>query len=472
MFILAVIIAIISGLLILEGSKSSIGMLIFIFLSLIYTSAALSLGFKKTNKFIAYIIIATVAFPYLIQFKGKDAFTITTLLIYFIFIVLALSLLIAKKKIALENFRSAYFMPFLILIGFTFSFIFNPYFIAQSTRYYAANVSGILLYFIIITMFKKHNDIILSIKIILLILILQCGISYLQLQFPAAANYLIPFGTRIDTPRVSIVEGMLRATGTIWDYELLAEWFLIGAVLSIYLIFERKNYLYILGLFINLGGILFTKTRSDIFLFSFAFIIMFILINLFKKDFKGATIKIFLLAALGIILLVFIFPRQVDEFIRRLNLYFYSHSLISPEALNRREVWNRAGVLLKNPTIFGKGLYNVESLSISAGSFHSLYLTLLYKIGIFGISAHIIFWLTMLSKAWYILTHRKNSRNWYVIFFLFIAVILMLADGIKIEYFRYAHTIQFAWLIYALLVVSLIQSEDKNENIMVSQAAI
>jgi len=92
---------------------------------------------------------------------------------------------------------------------------------------------------------------------------------------------------------------------------------------------------------------------------------------------------------------------------------------------------------------------------------------MLYKIGILGLVIHSVFWLRMLYESWRVLIAKNKHGNWYIVFFLFISVILILIDGIKIEYLRYGHTIQFAWLIYGLLIVSIKQSRENNENIMV-----
>ena len=174
---------------------------------------------------------------------------------------------------------------------------------------------------------------------------------------------------------------------------------------------------------------------------------------------------------IALILFVF-FSEQAEPFVRRLEAYFQSSHLFTSEAINREDVWKSASHFLKKPTIFGKGLYNIKSISYWFVFFHSLYLTILYKLGIFGLVIHSVFWIKMLHASWRILAKKNKRDNWYTLFFLFISLILMLIDGIKIEYLRYGHTIQFAWLIYGLLIVSIKQSRENNENIMVSSSSI
>lgn len=472
-FPLVISLGIIFTFLILWGSKTALGIIATILLFLFFTSLIFKIGFEKINKYVLYIIIFTIPFPYLVQFLGKDALTVTTLMIYFLFMTMVLNHLFERKGAILEP-RFAFILPILIFISLTISLILNPIFIGQSIRYYVANVSGILLYFIILASIKRRLDVILIIKVVLFTLILQSGIAFLQWKFPVVAKYLIPFGTRVAIPQASIVEGLPRVTGTVLDYELLAGWFLIGSILSISLIYELRRSIYIFPLFCCIAGIIFTATRSDLLLLAFGLGVIFILLVLFKKDYRKTSIKIILYLVLGNIILFALFPQQIGNFIQRLEIYFHHSRLLTPEAINRKEVWERAlHIFLKKPTIFGKGLYNVGSLYYWAGSFHSLYLTILYKIGIFGLVIYILFWLKMLQKAWYTLVNEKKCRNWYIVFFLFIAVILMLIDGIKVEYLRRGHFIQFAWMIYALLLVSLRRQSKKNyENTMVSQTPI
>jgi len=462
----------ITAYLILLGSKIAFGIIILIFMVLIYMSIVLKKGDERANSYLLHFIIFTIPFPYLVQFMGRDALTITTLFIFFLFIVIALNHLYQKRRLILEP-KLLFILPILIFFSLTTSLIFNPYYIGQSIRYYIANISGIILYFITLAVVKKQSDVILIIKIILLTLIIHSAISFLQLKYPdIVKSFFIPFGTRTSTHYAPIAGGIMRTTSIIHDYELLAEMFLIGSILSMALIYHTRKFLYIIPLFCCLSGIIFTNTRSDLILFSFTLLFTCIILNLFKKDYKGTSIKIILLVISGCMILTVIIPNQINEFIQRFKIFFHSSQIISLEAINRKKTWEMAFFFLKKPTIFGAGLYNIQSLYSWAGSFHSLYFTILYKIGIFGLIIHAIFWLKMLNRGWHDLVTRNKCKNWYILFFLFCAVIFMLIDGIKVEYLRLGHAIQFAWLIYALLVVSLRQSEENNEDIMVSPTPI
>lgn len=469
--------AIALGSLILSGSKTAFGILGLVFLAFLSGSLILNVGLKKIEKYLLYFGIISIPFPYLLQFSGKDALTITTLMIYFLFALIIFRHLFERRSLIFEP-KFAFILPILVFVSLTISLILNPDFIGQSVRYYISNISGILLYFIILLIVKDNSGVITIIKIILFSLALQSGIILLVWKFPIAKEFLAPFTTRVTeamngaVSQDYIVEGIHRFAGTIWDYELLAEWFLVGSVLSIGLFYKFKKIIYIFSLFCCLGGIVFTVTRSVLFLLIFGLVLIFGLINMLTKDNRRSTVKVIFLIFLGSAILSGAFPEQISSLTKRLEIYFHHSNLISSEAINRGEVWKDAlHIFLKEPTFFGKGLYNLSTLYYSVYSFHSLYLTILYKIGILGLFIYSIFWLKMLYESWRILITKNKPENWYVLFFLFISVVLILLNEIKIEYIRYGHTIQFAWLIYGLLAVSIRQGRGNNENTMVSASS-
>ena len=441
------------------------GIIVTLILLFFYSGMISRIGVEKASKYTLLFTIFTIPFPYLINFMQKDALTITTILIFFLLTFITIDSSVRKKIVHIPKF--AFVLPILIFFSFTISLVSNPYFVGQSIRYYTESVSGILLYFVLLFLIKTRSDAILVVKILLLALILQSGIAFLQLAFPEADKYFISFGTRTLNPSAIVdVEGFTRATGTIWDYELLAQWFLIGSILSIALIYIEKTFKYSFQLFCCIVGILATKTRSDMVLLVIALMLIYALLIVFRKGYKSNLVKIALIISFIGMLIILIFPKQVNEIGKRLETYFNSESLISSKSINRKQVWEAARfAFIRKPTLFGRGFYRIISIGHSGiYSFHSLYLTLLYKIGVFGLLAYALFWLGMLRSSWDALVNKRKHDSWYLLFFLFICVILMLLDGIKIEYLRYGHTIQFAWVTYALLIIALRQIRQGDES--------
>lgn len=467
MGIIAGLIILAAGSLLVADNRTALGLLAALFCGLVYLAAVLKMGQERTNKIFLYLIIASIPFPYLVQFQGKDAATVTTLLILVVFFC-GMFRMLANRQWADLKADSLAVLPMLMAVSFTVTTALNRNFLGPSIRYYLANITGVLMYMSIMHTFRKKQDILTAAKVILAVLAVQAAFAFLQLRFPALAAQLNIFGTRVGTPEAMFVEGIDRATGTMWDYELLAEWFLIGTLLCFYLVFETRKLLYGLFLLVNLAGMVFTKTRSSMLLFAISCLVIAGLLKLFKKDDENTALKLcgMTLACLAGVMLVF--PSQIGDLALRLKEYFFSKDMASAHAINRDYVWFMALSLLRRPTLFGAGLYNVESVYALLMSFHSLYLTLLYKVGLAGLAVHALFWLALFRQALRTLLGRRQSAQWYGVFFFSVMLALMLIEGIKIEYLRHAQTMHFAWLVFGLMAAVLRQAKDADEDTLVS----
>ena len=92
------LIAIILGLLVLDGSKIAFGAISLIFLAFLSGAMIFRAGLEKIEKYIMYFIVASIPFPYLLQFSGKDALTVTTVIICFLSAVMILRRIPEKKN--------------------------------------------------------------------------------------------------------------------------------------------------------------------------------------------------------------------------------------------------------------------------------------------------------------------------------------------------------------------------------------
>ncbi|MFA5100208.1 MAG: O-antigen ligase family protein [Candidatus Omnitrophota bacterium] len=465
-------VAIVFGALFLGEQRTYIGILGYGYAALLYVAASLRIGSEKASRMLLYCTIASIPFPFLIQFQGKDAATVTTLLILSLAGLIVCGRIVNKEPVHKDIQGMYWYLPLCICVSFTAALVLNPYMIGQSVRYYLANISGILAYMAILALIRTRKQVVVIVNIILAALLIQSLFSLLQLKFPALADMLNIFGTRTGTLDAMFVDGIQRATGTMGDYELLAEWFLIGGILSFYMVYETRRYWYCLPLMASMAGILFTKTRSDILLFAVSFIIIFIILKAFNKDKRSIAVKVALIMICGMCLVAILFPGQAHEAVERIMLFMSSRNMFSPEAINRKEAWQSAQSMLREPAFFGNGLFNIESMYASATMFHSLFLTLLYKVGFAGLALHAAFWLFLFTQAMKFLRRTRNVRSWYAVFFFTVALAAMLIDGIKIEYLRYAHTIQFAWVMYGLLAVLEQQKVRTYENTLVPETAV
>ncbi len=442
--------------LIILGNRTSYGLMIIVLLILLFLIYSLRISFEVVNKYLLFFTIASLPFPFFIQYAGKDAITITTLLIFVLFFSSVLSSLLMKKN--LLKGKSEIFLLILIFISYSASLVFNKYLFEQSFKYYLANISGIIFFIIILKLVKTKADFITVFKLIVFLLMIQSVITFIQIKFPEFHKVTGIFRGRSYIPHLPLsLEGIARPKGTVGDFELLAEWFLLGCLLSLALIYIQKNYIYLITFLSCTAGIIFTKTRSDLMLLIFALLLIILILRTFKKDYDKLSIKILFAIIISFTILIIVFPSEIEDFIYRFKRYFTSSSLISVEAFNRKIAWDSAKIeVMENLNFFGNGFhYILVPVNDSFEEFHSLYLTLLYKVGFFGFIIHLLFWATLIFKSGKKLIAHSNSSNWHFIFFLLIAVIIILLDQIKIEYLRWIHTIQFAWMIFALLASSL-----------------
>lgn len=460
--VISIVIACAIGLLLINVNKTNLVIIGVFFVVLFFSITIFKRNFPFMLKAMLYFIIISIPFPLLLQMLGKDAITLTTIVIFFLLFSFLMFGSFNKTFIDAPD-KILALCPLLLIICFTLTIFFNPGFLGQSFRHYVGNLSGIFLFFLVLAALKTKEEVILSIKLILWVLLIQSLVAFLQLKFPGLAELIVaPFRTRTFYGEAPVVEGILRSTGTMWDYELLAEWFLMGIILSLALVYELQEKKYLFFTIANLSGIVFTKTRSDLILFPVILILVFLLT--LKKERRALSLKVLFIIGLLVLLTSFFILSEIKLFYERLLPYFSSTHLLSPEALNRKEAWNE-GVhgFLARPTLFGNGFYDITSLNIHTfGSFHSLYLTILYKMGVITFLVYLAFWWRMLYLGCDRLFLKRKISNWYVLFFLFIAVVFILIDNFKIEYVRYSHTIQFVWLLYGLLVVSIRQAGEKS----------
>lgn len=467
--IIAISLSLFVSILLLFGNKTSYGIIFSVFFSIIYFILVLRLKVKNVTKYTLYFVIFTLPFPYFIKFGGNDALTINTLLIYFAFTIVVINNMVNKTSFFKLEYE--FLLPAFMLFGFTMALLCNLNFLGQSIRHYISHCSGIVLYFVLLATVKNYSEVFLIIKIILFTLILQAAISLLQIEWPGIVSFFNIFRRGELEVGAAFQHDSIRAMGTFGEYELIAEWFLIGAILSLALIYETQQKKYFFPLFCCLAGIVFTKSRTPLGLFFITFFMVSFLFLLHKTDKRIITIKLnFVLIFLCGLIFVF-FRGHVDQLIGRIEQFSESIHSKDLTIIHRDVAWGTAFQAIKRPTIFGRGFSNIENY-FNLHSFHSLYLTIIFRFGVFGLIMHLLFWFIMFKNAWRLILGRVKVHNWYFLFFLTATIMAMLLDEIIIEYFRQSITIQFAWTLYALLIISLRINRKDDKNIVVPKIAV
>ncbi len=411
------------------------------------TSAAA--GWERAAAGMVAVIGFTVPLPFVVRAGGKDAATLTTLLILAAAALVAAGLALRSGPLGRPAFL--WWLPAAILAGQTVSMLLHPAPWDSSLRNYLSGACGVLLYYVVLAAIRTEAELTAVLGAVLAGIMAEVGVTFVQLRFPGAgARITTFFGGSLQAYLAPGEMKMVRVGGVSGSYELMAEMFCLGGILALALLYQKRRLAFAVPLMGAMAGLIFNKTRSSLVLLIVAFLVSVALVRLLGRDDRRLGLKTLLLGILGAALIVALFPGELAVLRLRFADYFNSSNLLSAEAIHRQSVWGQAAETLQRPTLLGNGIFDRVAASATAQQFHSLYFTLLYRTGLVGLALHAVFWAGLLALAARRLFRRgRPSRSWHLGFFFAIALVLLLVDETKIEYLRNAHSLQFAWLIYA-----------------------
>jgi hypothetical protein len=314
------------------------------------------------------------------------------------------------------------------------------------------------LFQIILSLIKKEEEVIIIIKSLIVLAIIQSIIALFQIISPTIINkYISVFSYRDGSVSAMVVAGINRASGTISDYEILAEWLAAISPLCLAMLFisDNKKVLFFISFLIVTFGIVSTVTRGGL-IAEFLGIMAFILGSSNKPLLivKRLFIVLFFLI-IAFILLNKFYSNQLVAFLFRLsetninsNLLRSSGSFFQKFArLLNREIWLRQPTIVSEFTLIGKGFYEVKSI-------HSLIYTIYFQNGIIGLT---LWFFLFLRVGYYLLKSRINSTNTQSISILGALIggyIATIVSEIKVEFLRYDFSMQFFFLFIGICISS------------------
>lgn len=409
-------------------------------------------GWRSLNRAGIYVITFTLFFPWMVPVQGRPSISITTLLI---FLLMGLWLLRSGLERAggIRRPQGIHWIPLVLLANAGISFVFHPAYAGQSLRLLLGFAGGVFLYYLVLEAIDER-EMPRFIRWVLILLCVQAVLCGLQSGSDAWLRALTPGDVVNSNFKAGYYRHGVRASGTVWDYELMSEWFLVGCVLSLGMIYQdrRRHYYYMVSLGLYLAGIIFTQTRSVLIVLALVLPCLFGWLVWCGRDRERLSVQ---LLVAGVILAGaagLIFQEQMSLYLNRFRDFFQAAQPLSSRAINREETW-QAGwqQFLSQPTWLGQGLFSHFSYRRSiAINYHSLYLTILVKFGIVGLLLHVILFAGLLRAGWQRLSRQPDLPEWHLIYFLMFSLVALLINEIKIEYLRHGHTLQFVWLILAL----------------------
>jgi len=419
-----------------------------------------------------YFVLALIFFPMVIKVFGKDALTISTILIY---LFSTYYLLRYGRNIKVDIF--APLIIILIILGAVSTAQVPDDLFGKAVRKYSDFVSSLLFFGYIYyqyTNFNNDNKLIDFISnffsVYLIMVATQVVISFLILKVPFMKTCFSYFSFG-NIEEISVFKEehftISRMQSLIYGYESYAESLAVICPIALYQFFNTRKMFWFLLYALLFIGLVYTGTRSGILLFAFGTVV-YILFNFKKLNFK-TTMIILGGGTVGFILSVFFFSHiYTDALIRLSESYKLYESGKTLEAMNRPGLFDNFIYVVNNMGFWGNGLISVHQYT-EGTHFHSLYQTVMFQFGFIGSFFYFFLILLMLFKLIKIFLISYNTEYKMLAFSMLLSYILFLINEIKFEFNRAEGYQQISWALFASYMLI---SRYINETIKSSDSAV
>lgn len=404
----------------------------------------------RINKiYVLYLIVFSISLPIHIRVMQRDAATLTTLLIIMFFFMELVSGNLKIKNI--NKYILILLIVFLIINTISFLNLRGEELITN-LRQYLAFLSSLMLFILVVSLITDIEKLNILLIVIGSSLLFQVFVSFLS-----TINMSPPF-LKIFTSRTSeFLTTGARPGGIIDDYELLAEWYAVFLPFAIWLTYNLKTRIWgLICVILLIFGIILTKTRGAIIslVVGMLFFIIFFQNRYFLKK-LGYIIIIGLIFIVGYVGIRIIMPTLYDNIAVRFGVTIktYQTGGTFMEVVNRQDIWKNFFDKYYIFKLFGTGKRFPGG---QEGSFHSLYLTLFYQVGISGFLVFCGFILTILILLIIKTVRTTKSYHMLLVSLSLASLIIFIVDEVKIEYLRAACFSQFAWMMLGVILLSTI----------------
>lgn len=403
------------------------------------------------------LFVLMLAFPIYVQVGGRDATVVSA-----VAVLVAYASDFASGNLA-RNRRLS--IPVLLLC---MAFVIGTVRLATtslagpSIRVTVGVVTAAMLGHLVASHTRTRRDVVRLVEAVVVVLIIEAVLAIVQRVSGASLSTFTGwFASRSQTVGAfTDTAGNVRSTGTIGDYELLAEWFATGILLGLGLVSLGRGHRFLgfAGVVLCSAGITATLTRGGLYAAGLGILVFLVLavrlgvVGLIKTmgQIGFATLLIAVLAATAGASLASQFAA------RAFALPSETATLEGISLLINRGLWFKLPREVFTPTLFGHGPYRPDLvLGPTFSSFHSLWITLWYQIGIFG--SAIVLWLCIQLASLYISGVRSrgtDTRLYLLACSVLSGVAAIFASEFKVENIRTIMTLYFSVLITALSVAA------------------
>lgn len=396
------------------------------------------------------VICSLIFFPMVIKLGGKDAFTISTALIYIFSIKYFLE---SKTKLQIDIV--AVLILILIIFGAISTINVPKNLFWRAARKYSDFASSLLLLGYIYYQFSHLTDnkhflefINKFFSVILIMVTSQVLISILIWRVPYM-KFVFSYFTFSNVEEITAysegITSIQRMKSLIYGPEAFAESIAVICPIVMYKFLKNRKILWFLLYIVLFYGIIYTRTRSGIFLFAIA-TILYLLFNIKNISSKTSIILIYGISFF-IFSVIFWGNFYIDALIR------FEESLQAYESGNYLEAINRPGFFENFIYVFdhmgywGNGLLSIYDYT-GGTHLHSLYQTIIFQFGLFGSIVYFFFLYFILIRLLrtFLLAYKTEYKM--LAFSLLLSYLIFLTNEFKYEFNRGEAYQQISWALF------------------------
>ena len=397
------------------------------------------------------------ALVFLVPFQPIDSGfgSINMFLVYFLSGVVITKKIIRKEKLKEKTVAD---LPFLfILLAYILSLANINSGLKPHLMYLFAFISNILIFYLIVSSVKTEKELYTLVYIMGFSSILVFLYCYLQMFALGSHINVLGFEELRLREASHQLYGLNRVRGPFANAEIMCEYAVIQSLIQIFMFFHEKKtlkeYFWMTLLILNITVLIATSTRAGIIcetigLIYFAFI--------FRKRFH---LRKFLMVVPLIILIFYLGSIFLHTYTRSGYLFerLGSTEIKAGSVIKNRGNWFLVFPYLKEHLFIGHGpRYDTPSNNLNYP--HSLYIFLVYTMGLFGLISFLWLFLELFKYSWKGLKlPNSNLFLWGMVAIFQIILVIFLIDEIKIEFLRwpdrnYQH---FIFFLFGLLVAAV-----------------
>lgn len=394
-------------------------------------------------------LIALVFYPVVLQVFGRDAYTVSTILIY-VYSILAIVLCLSFRRDDSINMHSIILIFFAIVSTAQLAGDLDLF--VRALRQLSNFISSVLLFIMVVnSRYLGEGDLLNYANIIFSILIystiIQCAISIIMLIDPSSRTLFafFSYGSATSFDAVSVVSNFKRLNSLVMPFEALSEFIALISPIVLYKFFNEKKIKWIVIYIFLFFVLCLNQTRSGFVLFVFGGII-YILINMRLLGVR-LILNVFISGFIGLLFAIFFYNELFSGILERLE----QTSSVMEKSFELFKVINREGFyynmvyLIDTLEPFGHGLVSPIYYKVIFYHFHNLWQTVVFQFGYIGSFFVFAMFFRIFKRAIQYWNMTKFTHSRLLGSAILLSLVLFFINETKYEFNRYEGYQQIIW---------------------------